>query len=139
MKLGTLILDSESHLVSPPKTLLAIVELGGYADFTPLYKRVGYHVVVENTMRKALAYLKKYSPDVIVAEFNYQSAFRDRVSSLESLVAVVERRPAIRVIVFFDLEFRHQYERLRTQYAFFDEMPYPIDPARLELILRRAG
>ena len=126
-------------MANSQKTLLAIVELGGYADFSPLYKRSGYQVVIENTMRKALAYLKKHSPEVIVAEFNYQSAFRDRVSSLESLIAVVERRPAIRVIVFFDQEFRHHYERLRKQYAFFDELPYPIDPARLEQSLRRVG
>ena len=105
--------------VASQKILLAIIELGGYPNFSALYKRQGYEVVIENSMRKALHYLKRRSPNVIVAEFNYQSAFRDRVSSLESLIAVVERRPEIKVIVFLDQEYRHQFERIKLQYSFF--------------------
>lgn len=40
-------------------TLLAIIEQGGYPNFTPLYEQAGYQVVVERSMRKALAFLKK--------------------------------------------------------------------------------
>ncbi|MCK5897073.1 MAG: hypothetical protein KAG20_09715, partial [Cocleimonas sp.] len=75
------------------KTLLSIIELGGYPNFTPLYKRLGYEVVIETRMRKVLKRLKKETPDVIIAEFNFQSDFRDRTSSLESLMSVVERKP----------------------------------------------
>ena len=128
-----------SRSVVPKKILLAIIELGGYPDFSSIYKRQGYEVVIENSMRKALHYLKKHSPNVIVAEFNFQSAFRDRVSGLESLIAVVERRPEIKVIVFLDREYRHQFERLQTQYIFFDTITYPIEPGRLEQSLQRAG
>ena len=85
----------------PEKLLLSIIELGGYPNFTPLYKSLGYEVAVETRMRKALGFLKQHQPDVIVAEFNFQSDFRDRTSSLESLLAVVQRMPATRVIVFY--------------------------------------
>jgi hypothetical protein len=51
-------------------------------------------------MRKAMSTIKKAKPRVIVAEFNFQSDFRDRTSSLESMMSVVERLPETRVIVF---------------------------------------
>jgi hypothetical protein len=89
-------------------------------------------------MRKALNYLKRNSPKVIVAEFNYQSDFRDRLSSLESLIAVAQRRPEINVIVFYEKDYRHQFERLWAQYDFFDTLPYPIEAGRLEEVLMRA-
>ena len=55
----------------PAKLLLSIVELGGYPDFTSLYRELGYEVAVETRMRKALGFLKKRKPDIIVAEFNF--------------------------------------------------------------------
>ena len=77
---------------SPEKhLLLSIVELGGYPDFKFLYESLGYQVLHVTTVRKALALLKANQPDVIVAEFNFQSDFRDRTSSLESLLAVIQR------------------------------------------------
>ena len=54
-------------------TLLAIVELGGYPNYTPIYQRAGFDVVMEHTMRKALGVIKKKRPRVIVAEFNYRN------------------------------------------------------------------
>lgn len=120
-------------------TVLAIIELGGYPDFTPLYRACGYQVVVENSMRKALNYLKRHEPTIIVAEFNYQSSFRDRLSSLESLIAVAQRKPNIKIIVFYEKEYQHQFERLQTQYAFFDAMVFPIDNKRLTESLQRAA
>ena len=69
-------------------SLLAIVELGGYPNLTPLYQSLGYTVDVVNSQRKARSLLKKSMPDVIVAEYIFQSDFRDRTSSLESLLAI---------------------------------------------------
>ena len=77
--------------------LLSIVEIGGYPNFSALYSDFGYEVTVVPSMRKAIGFLKKRRPAVIVAEFNFQSDFRDRTSSLESLLAVVQRMPRTRV------------------------------------------
>ena len=82
------------------KILLSIIELGGYPDFSQLYKRYGYEPLVVYSMRKALGLLKKTKPHVIVAEFNYQSDFRDRTSTLESLIAVAQRNSKIKLILF---------------------------------------
>jgi hypothetical protein len=78
------------------------------------------------------------APDVVVAEFNYQSDFRDRTSSLESLLAVVQRHPALRVIVFFDREHAHQLARLEARHPLFATLSYPINEAELESCLQRA-
>jgi hypothetical protein len=82
-------------------SLLAIVELGGYPNLLPLYRRLGFAVDVVNSQRKARGYLKKGVPDVIVAEYIFQSDFRDRTSNLETLMAVLQRHPGVRVVVFY--------------------------------------
>ncbi len=119
------------------KILLSIVELGGYPDFSKLYKHYGYEQKIIFSMRKALAFLKKTKPDVIVAEFNYQSDFRDRTSSLESLIAVAQRNSEIKLIVFYEKEYAHQFEKLNNRYKFFATLAYPVESQSLESVLQR--
>jgi DNA-binding NtrC family response regulator len=120
-------------MTKPAKnTLLAIIEMGGYPNFTPLYQKMGYEVVVMNAMRKVLSFLKKNQPTVIVAEFNFQPSFRDRTSNLESLLAVVQRMPKTKVIVFYEREYGEQLEKLRIRFPLFDALPYPIEAQQLE-------
>jgi hypothetical protein len=116
--------------------LLSIVELGGYPDFGPLYKEYGYEVAVEKSMRKAIGFLKKQQPAVIVAEFNFQSDFRDRTSSLESLLAVVQRLPGTHVIVFYDKEYLPQFDKLRSRLPVHSAIAFPIERAELEICLQ---
>jgi len=118
--------------------LLSIVELGGYPNFAPLYERLGCRVVVENSMRKALAAVKQNAPKVVVAEFNFQSDFRDRTSSLESLMAVVQRSPGTRVIVFYEREYADQLARLQARFPLFRVMAYPIVEEQLAANVRAA-
>ena len=109
-----------------PPVLVSIVELGGYPNFAPLYERLGFQVLVENSMRKALAMVKKRQPRVVVAEFNFQSDFRDRTSSLESLMSVVQRLPQTRVIVFYEKDYAHQLAKLQAIAPLYKVMAYPI-------------
>ena len=121
---------------SPPKRiLLSIIEIGAYPNFTPLYQQAGYEVVIERSVRKALSQVRKLKPAVVVAEFNFQSDFRDRTSSLESLLAVVQTLPGTRVIVFYDAEQAHQFERLRVRFPIQAALSYPIDPEKLSTAL----
>ena len=110
----------------PGPLLLSVIEMGGYPNFTPLYRQAGYEVVVETRMRKAMGIIKKQRPALIVAEFNFQSDFRDRTSSLESMMSVVERLPETRVIVFYEKEFSHQFERLLAVHSFHRTFTFPI-------------
>jgi hypothetical protein len=123
---------------SPGKLLLSIIELGGYPNFAPLYRELGYEVVVETRMRKAIGFLKRRTPDVIVAEFNFQSDFRDRTSSLESLLAVVQRRPEIRVIVFYEQEYLPQFEILRARLPVHHALAFPVDKVGVRACLLAA-
>jgi hypothetical protein len=106
--------------------------MGGYPDFRPLYQRAGYEVIVENRMRKAMSVIRKKRPDVIVAEFNFQSDFRDRTSSLESMMSVAERLPDTRVIVFYDREYSHQFDRLLAIHSFYRSFTFPVPETELE-------
>lgn len=120
--------------------LLSIVEMGGYPNFRPLYERAGFQVVVENRMRKAMGTIKKLRPRVIVAEFNFQSDFRDRTSSLESMMSVVERLPDTRVIVFYDREYQHQFDRLLAVRRFYRTFTFPVpEQELLEAVQALAG
>lgn len=119
-------------------TLLSIVELGGYPDFSSLYRARGLTVERADSMRKAVKLLKTLQPRVIVAEFNYQTDFRDRSSNLETLMATVSRMPATRVIVFFEPEHRSKLERLMPLFNFFAVLSFPIDDQALSSTIDRA-
>jgi hypothetical protein len=123
---------------SPEKLLLSIVELGGYPDFSSLYHELGYEVAIETRMRKAISFLKQRTPDVIVAEFNFQSDFRDRTSSLESLLAVVQRMPGVRVVVFYEKEYLPQFDVLRARLPVHHALAFPVDRAGLRACLLAA-
>jgi len=63
---------SASQNNNQTKILLAVIEQGGYPDFTALYESVGYQVEMVKSPRKAISYLKKNAVDCLVAEFNFQ-------------------------------------------------------------------
>lgn len=122
---------------SRPAQLLSVIELGGYPNFTPLYERCGYAVQVVTSMRKALALLKQASFEVIVAEYNFQTDFRDRTSNLESLHAALQQRPQTRLIVFYEREHLQPFTRLRERMPVFAALPFPIIEADLEAALKQ--
>jgi hypothetical protein len=94
--------------------LLSIIELGGYPNLMPLYQSLGYTVDVVNSQRKARSYLKKNTPDVIVAEYNAQSDFRDRSSNLETLMAILQKQPQVKLLVFYLPEHAERFEKFRS-------------------------
>jgi hypothetical protein len=112
--------------------LFQVVELGGYPNFIPLYQRLGYRVETVQTGRKAISALKKNSPDVVVAEFNYQFDFRDRTSHLESILAVLQPLSEIKVVVFYDKSEQEQLDLVAERFPGFTALTYPIDESELE-------
>ena len=110
------------------KTLLAITELGGYPDFRAEYQLAGYQLVAVNSMRKAISVLKKQSPELIVAEFNFQSDFRDRSSNLESLLATLQGKHAkTRILVFYEQEYVEAFRRLCERWTIDASIAFPIE------------
>jgi len=119
-------------------SLLAILELGGYPNFTSLYQRLGFQAEFVTSQRRAQARLKKAVPDVIVAEYNFQSDFRDRTSNLETLMATLQRHPGTKVVVFYQPEHADKFQRLSSRFPIFAALPLPVDAEELERQLRRA-
>ena len=119
--------------------LLSIVEFGGYPDFSRLYRDNGYEVVSTDTVRKAVKLIRQLKPAVIVAEFNFQSDFRDSTSSLETVFSSLQGVADARVIVFYEKEYRHQYERLLSQFEVFESLEFPIDEGALDKALKAAA
>ena len=98
------------------KSLHAIVEQGGYPDFTALYKSLGYQVTTAPSMRKALGLLKQHKPDVITAEFIYNPMYSARISNLESLFATLQSRQLNpQLLVFIEKEQLHHMDMLSLQ------------------------
>jgi len=117
-------------------SLLSILELGGYPNLLPLYQRLGFSVEVVNSQRKARSLLKKGLPDVIVAEYIFQSDFRDRTSNLETLMAVLQRHPEVRVIVFYLPEQAEKLALLEARFPLHAKIAFPITADKVEAVLR---
>ena len=120
------------------RRLLSIIELGGYPNLQPLYQQLGFRVEVVNSQRKARSLLKKGVPDVIIAEYIFQSDFRDRTSNLETLMAVLQRHPEVKVIVFYLPEQVEKLALLEARFPLFAKIPLPLAPQEVEAALRRA-
>jgi hypothetical protein len=119
-------------------SLLAIIELGGYPNLLPLYQQLGFQVEIVNSQRKARGLLKKRRPDVIVAEYIFQSDFRDRTSNLETLMAVLQRYPEVRVVVFYLPEQAEKLALLESRFPLFEKIAFPITEEKVEPVLRAA-
>lgn len=115
----------------PKKLLLAVVEQGGYPDFTQLYEEAGYVVEMVKTPRKGISFMKKHKVDILVAEFNFQTDFRDRTSSLESIMAGVQHQTDIRVVIFIDNNNAQRFEKVSSRFAIHQTLTFPIDEEQL--------
>lgn len=121
--------------MSAPR-LLSILELGGYPNLVPLDQRLGFQVEVLSSQRKARGYLKKTIPDVVVAEFNYQTDFRDRSSNLETLMAVLQRHPEVKVLVFCPEQTRDKLAPLMERFRIHSAHTLPLDEVAFEQSLK---
>ena len=113
--------------------LLAVLELGGYPDFTSVYEQAGYRVQKVQSVRKALAALKQIHPAVVVAEFNYAPTYGARISTVEPLLARLQsHHPDARVLLFLEKDNLAHLDTLRPQYGVPDRLTYPIPPDGLQ-------
>jgi hypothetical protein len=116
--------------------LLSIVEFGGYPDFTRLYEKSGFHVIKADSVRKAVKLIRKHKPAVIVAEFNFQSDFRDRTSSLETLLSSTQGVTDVSMIVFYEKEYEAQYQRFLQSFDVSASLPFPVAEDQLQAALQ---
>ena len=116
--------------------LLSIIEFGGYPDFTTLYESAGFQVLKTDSVRKAVKLVRQHKPAVMVAEFNFQSDFRDRTSSLETLLSSTQGVTEASMIVFYEEEFKPQYQRFLQSFEVAASLTFPVDEAQLRPALQ---
>lgn len=118
------------------KTLLALVEFLGHAQLRSVYEQLGYDVHLEFTARKAISWLRKGQPDVIVADFYHQPDFRDRVSNLESLMASAQGlavKP--RILIFHDPGHAEALAKMQQRFHVDVAFTTPVDQTLLRQTL----
>lgn len=125
-----------SHTPDKP-VLISILELGGYPDFTRVYQSLGFEVFTLPSMRKALKFISKNRVDTIVAEFNFQSDFRDRSSQVETLMASLAQKPQVDVIIFYERGQQQQFQRVADRYPFKAALTYPVQERDIRVVLER--
>ncbi|KAF0099218.1 MAG: hypothetical protein FD187_2836 [bacterium] len=123
----------------PAPLLLSVIELLGYPNLRPLYERLGYRVHTEFAVRKAIAFLRKEKPAVIVADFYFQPDFRDRVSNLESLLAAAQSLKGVKVLVLHESAHEHALERLRQRFRIDAALTLPAREEEIGALIRGWG
>jgi DNA-binding NarL/FixJ family response regulator len=121
--------------MSQAPVLLNVIELLGYPNLRPLFERLGYRVLTEFAVRKAISLLRKEKPAVIVADFYFQPDFRDRVSNLESLLAAAQSHKDVKVVVLYEAPHAHALERLRQRFRIDAALTLPAREDELEGLL----
>lgn len=123
--------------MSPTKKLLLIMEAGGYGDLRPAIEALGFELVIENSARRAMGRLKTWQPDVVVADF-YKRYFHDRVSNLESLLAMATRNPDTRIIILYDPFHASDLTLLKQRHRIDVALPLPLSTAAFQQALSAA-
>ena len=71
----------------------------------------------------------------MIAEFNFQSDFRDRTSSLETLLSSTQGVTNADMIVFYEKEYEVQYQRFLHSFEVAASLIFPIDEVQLKSVL----
>lgn len=116
--------------------LLAVAEFLGHGNLKSFYESAGYQVHMEFSVRKAIAWLRKNQPAVVVADFWFQPDFRDRVSNLESLLAAVQSMAGTRVLVYYDPAHQAALDKVGQRFRIDAALPLPMREAEVAATLR---
>jgi len=121
------------------KSLLSIVEQGGYPDFSSFYQSLDYEVTSTTSMRKALGLLKQHRPDVITAEFIYSPMYSARISNLESLFASLQSQQLKpQLLIFIEKEQLHHLDKLVTSDMEMHTITHPVTTDKINRCLSQA-
>ncbi|MBF0266791.1 MAG: hypothetical protein HQL46_16125, partial [Gammaproteobacteria bacterium] len=61
----------------------------------------------------------------------FQTQFRDRTSSIESLMAVIQPYPDIKVIAFLDDKHQENFKKVSSRFPIYKTLIFPIQEALL--------
>lgn len=114
----------------PTKTLLSIIESTAHPNFTDLYNELAIQESKINSMRKAIASLKKQQPDFIVAEFFYgygNNYAGVNISNLDVLLYSLQKYSVdSKVIVLVDKNEFQYVDKLNKIITLHDVLKFPV-------------
>jgi len=120
----------------PTKTLFSIIESSAHPNFTALYDSLGIKENKINSMRKAIAALKKQQPDFIVAEFFYgygNNYAGVNISNLDVLLYSLQKYSAdTRVIVLVDKSELQYVDKLNDIIKLHDIFKFPVSKKQMQ-------
>jgi hypothetical protein len=123
------------------KTLFSIIESSAHPNFSALYGSLGIKETKINSMRKAIAALKKQQPDFIVAEFFYgygNNYAGVNISNLDVLLYSLQKYSAqTKVIVLVDKSEFQYVDKLNDIINLHDIFKFPINKKQLQDSLTR--
>jgi len=118
------------------KTLFSIIESSAHPNFTALYNSLGIQENKINSMRKAIAALKKQQPDFIVAEFFYgygNNYAGVNISNLDVLLYSLQKYSAqTRVIVLVDKDELQYVGKLNEIIKLHDVFKFPVSKEQMQ-------
>ncbi len=122
-------------------TLFSIIESSGHPNATEFYKSLGIKETKINSMRKAIAALKKQQPDFIVAEFFYgygNNYAGVNISNLDVMLYSLQKysdQTKVIVLVHPD-EFKY-VDKLNKIIKLHDILKTPVSPKQLHESITR--
>ncbi len=123
------------------KTLFSIIESSGHPNFTELYNSLGIKENKINSMRKAIAALKKQQPDFIVAEFFYgygNNYAGVNISNLDVLLYSLQKYSEhTKVIVLVDKSEYKYVDKLNSIIMLHDILKFPVNTEQVRESLAR--
>lgn len=113
------------------KTLFSIIESSAHPNFSALYNSLNIEESKINSMRKAIATLKKQQPDFIVAEFFYgygNNYAGVNISNLDVLLYSLQKYSAnTKVIVLVEKSEFQYVDKLNDIIKLHDVIKLPIN------------
>ena len=123
------------------KTLFSIIESSGHPNASAFYDSIGIQETKINSMRKAIAAIKKQAPDFIVAEFFYgygNNYAGVNISNLDVLLYSMQRYAAdTKVIVLVQPDEYKYVDKLNEIIKLHDILKLPLTPDQLRQSLQR--
>jgi protoheme ferro-lyase len=123
------------------QTLFSIIESSGHPNASELYHSIGIQETKINSMRKAIAAIKKQAPDFIVAEFFYgygNNYAGVNISNLDVLLHSMQRYAAdTKVIVLVQPDEYKHVDKLNEIIKLHDILKQPVTPQQLYKSLQR--
>jgi hypothetical protein len=122
--------------------LFSIIESPMHPDFSALYRQLGIDEIRIDSMRKALAQLKKRAPDFIVAEFFYgygNNYAGVNISNLDVLLYSLQKyAPQARVIVLVEKSERVYVNKLNEIFPLHEILLHPLTKSSMAACLDAA-